>query len=103
MNIKWIQSPLYKNVLETVISTDDYFKDFIVEDFKFIVINKVNLCPLIWNDFDPEDVMLTILRKYGVTWESLLQDANWHLQNGKFDYSRKSYENNGCNPIILKL
>ena len=98
----WIQSPKYKRVLETVIEQDDYFKDFVVEDFKFIVINKVNLCPLIWHDFDPEDVMLTILRKYGVTWVSLLEDANWHLQNGKFDYSRRSYENNGCNPIILK-
>ena len=41
--------------------------------------------------------------KYNITWNDLLIDANWHLQNGKFDYSRKSYENNGCNPIILKL
>lgn len=99
----WIQSPKYKRVLENVLGEDDYFKDFIVEDFKFIVINKTNLCPLVWDDYDPKAVKFAIFRKYGVTWMSLLQDANWHLQNGKFDYSRKSYENNGCNPIILKL
>ena len=52
---------------------------------------------------DYEEVFEFIKTKYEVSWMSLLQDANWHLQNGKFDYSRKSYENNGCNPIILKL
>ena len=103
MNIKWIQSPKYKTVLEKVILKDDYFKDFIVEDFKFIVINKSNLCPLIWDDKDQRGVEMYIYEKYGVYWYQLLEDANWHLQNGKFDYSRKSYENNGCNPIILKL
>lgn len=99
----WIQSPSYKRTLCNIIEEDDYFKDFAVEDFKFIVINKNNLLPLVWDDLDPKAVEKAIFNKYGVTWTGLLFDANWHLQNGKFDYSRKSYENNGCNPIILKL
>jgi len=103
VNIKWIQSPKYKRVLENVLGEDDYFKDFIVENFKFIVINKINLCPLIWDDYDPQAIESMIFRKYGITWMSLLQDANWHLKEGKFNYSRRSYENKGCNPIQLKL
>ena len=50
-----------------------------------------------------QDTYDYIANKYDTSWLILLRDANWHLQNGKFDYSRKSYENNGCNPIILKL
>lgn len=99
----WIQSPGYRKTLVSVLAEDDYFAEFTMLDFKFIVINRLNLCPLVWNDYDPQAVESAIFKKYGVTWKSLLQDANWHLQNGKFDYSRKSYENNGVNPIILKL
>ena len=99
----WIQSPSYKRVLEKVTQADDYFKDFFIEDFEFIVINKQNLTPLRWIDTDSPENRDLLFKKYGVTWQRLLLDANWHLQNGKFDYSRKSYENNGCNPIVLKL
>ena len=77
-------------------------KDFKILSFQFLVINKNSLSPLIW-EMDYEEVFEFIKTKYEVSWMSLLKDANWHLQNGKFDYSRKSYENNGCNPIILKL
>ena len=77
-------------------------KDFNVLPFKFIVINKNNLTPLIW-EADSDYIYDEIFKKYNTSWKRLLLDANWHLQNGKFDYSRKSYENNGCNPIILKL
>lgn len=101
-----IQKGLYSRVLVQKIKNDDFFKDYDLMSFKFIVINKNNLCPLIWdvgsdemdgcNDYN-------LQKKLGINWSKLLEDANWHLQNGKFDYSRKSYENNGCNPIILKL
>ena len=57
-----------------------------------------------WYDIrNLDDVVKFTVENYGCNWRGLLNSANWHLQNGKFDYSRKSYENNGCNPIILKL
>ena len=98
----WIQGASYPSILELVILKDDYFKDFKILPFQFLVINKNSLSPLIW-EMNYEEVFEFIKTKYEVSWMSLLEDANWHLQNGKFDYSRKSYENNGCNPIILKL
>jgi len=98
-----LQSEGYWTALNWILREDDYFKDFELLPFEFIVINKNNLTPLRWIDKHIEDNTNELFNKYGITFQSLLQDANWHLQNGKFDYSRKSYENNGINPIILKL
>ena len=99
----WIQAQLYKSILLEVLGEDEYFGNFIMLDFKFLVINKINLCPLIWDTKNIHIEADKIKQKFGITYQSLLQDANWHMRNGKFDYSRKSYENNGCNPIVLKL
>jgi len=99
----WIQAQLYRSILLEVLGEDEYFGDFTMLDFKFLVISKINLCPLIWDTKNIHIEAEKIKSKFGVTYQSLLQDANWHLQNSKFDYSRKSYENNGVNPIILKL
>ena len=99
----WIQAGLYEDVVDLITSADDYFSEFNLLPFKFIVINKVNLRPIVWDTVNYKHIGIQVLKKYGVKWQTLLKDANWHLKNGKFDYSRKSYENNGCNPIILKL
>lgn len=99
----WIQSGMYSDILRKIMILDETFVGYDLLPFKFVVINKNNLTPLIWSVGDYGVLQSEIKEKLGVTYLSLLQDANWHLQNGKFDYSRKSYENNGCNPIILKL
>ena len=99
----WIQAGLYEDVVDLITSADDYFSEFNLLPFKFIVINKVNLRPIVWDTVNYKHIGIQVLKKYGVKWQTLLKDANWHLQNGRFDYSRKSYENNGVNPIILKL
>ena len=98
----WIQGGSYSTGLNKIISEDDYFKNFEILPFQFLVINKNDLCPLIWRMNDIDTIKFTV-ENYGCNWRGLLNSANWHLQNGKFDYSRKSYENNGINPIVLKL
>lgn len=97
----WIQGQSYPTIMSIVTDADEYFKEFEILPFQFVVINKHNLTPLIW-EMDYEEVNKFINSKYGVGWYNLLEDANWHLHNGKFNYSRRSYENNGVNPIILK-
>jgi len=99
----WIQGLSYSEILRLNIIKDDYFKDFEILPFQFCVINKNNLNPLIWEISDKKVMEAHCLCKFLNTWKNLLWDADWHLQNGKFDYSRKSYENNGINPIQLKL
>ena len=49
--IKWnyqLQGRLYARNLRNNILRDDFFKDFTVEDYTFIVINKNTLMPLTW-------------------------------------------------------
>lgn len=50
--LKWgyyIQAQLYTFILDTICKKDEYFKDFTILPFEFIVINKNNLTPIIWN------------------------------------------------------
>jgi len=44
-----IQARLYYRLLAQNVNRDPYFKDFKILDYKFIVINKANLMPLVWD------------------------------------------------------
>lgn len=46
----WIQSRLYVKILSNIIKNDDYYKDFEIKDFIFVVINKDSLYPLMFVD-----------------------------------------------------
>ena len=43
-----MQARLYYRVLKDVIEKDDFFKDFEIEDFTFVVVNRQTLTPLTW-------------------------------------------------------
>lgn len=48
---KWdymIQARLYWLIIKTNLMNDDYFKDFTLEDYRFIVVNRDSLKPLVW-------------------------------------------------------
>lgn len=51
--IKWmymIQARLYWRLLRQAMDSDDYFKDFKLADYRFIVVNNIdNPVPLVWN------------------------------------------------------
>lgn len=56
--VKWnyqIQGRLYYRNLKYNLEQDDYFKDFEIEDYTFIVINKNNLVPLTWRYSDTKE------------------------------------------------
>ena len=44
-----LQARLYARLLKATIEKDDYFKDFTIAPYKFIVVNKCTLTPLVWN------------------------------------------------------
>lgn len=49
--VQWkymIQARLYWRLLRQAMDKDDYFKDFKLEDYRFIVVNKDTLTPLVW-------------------------------------------------------
>lgn len=43
-----IQARLYWRIIKANLLADPYFKDFTLEDYRFIVINKNSLVPLVW-------------------------------------------------------
>lgn len=44
----FIQARLYWRILKANLMNDPYFKDFKLENFKFIVVNRRTLTPLVW-------------------------------------------------------
>lgn len=93
-----LQATMYSFILYSIIQKDPYFKDFKVEPFSFIVINKVNLAPMIWVYKDN----LTIKNKVDKVsntlyknWWNLLQELKWYLNTQKYEYPKEAYENNG--------
>ena len=44
-----VQGRLYARILKDNLEKDDYFKDFTIAPYKFIVVNKCTLTPLVWN------------------------------------------------------
>ena len=43
-----IQSRLYWRIIKANLMKDDYFKDFTLMPYRFIVVNKMSLTPLVW-------------------------------------------------------
>ena len=43
-----IQSMLYWRIIRANLDKDPYFKDFTLENYRFIVVNKFTLTPLVW-------------------------------------------------------
>lgn len=49
--VQWnyqIQARLYWRIIRANLDKDEYFKDFTLADYKFIVVNKATLTPLVW-------------------------------------------------------
>ena len=49
--LRWsyvIQSRLYWRVIKANLEKDDFFKDFTLKNYRFIVVNKNSLTPLVW-------------------------------------------------------
>ena len=49
--IQWdyqIQARLYWRIIRDNLDKDPYFKDFTLTDYRFIVVNKQTLLPLVW-------------------------------------------------------
>lgn len=103
--LQWLymlQGTLYAQILQDLISKDNYFKDFTVLPYQFIVINRFNQTPLIW---EFEDIFWEgdfIDEKTGDTfkgWRKLLHELLWHIETKQYDYSFESYQADGIRKI----
>jgi hypothetical protein len=65
--VQWrydIQARLYWRIIRTNLLKDEYFKDFSFENYRFIVVNKNTLTPLVW-EFPHTQAIGTLIDKYG--------------------------------------
>ena len=65
--IQWsysIQARLYWRLIRVNLNKDDFFKDFKLENFRFIVVNKKTLTPLVW-EFPYTQYMGTLVDERG--------------------------------------
>ncbi len=102
----WIQSNMYSQILKWITQDDDYFKDFKILPFLFIVINRNNLTPMVWKDNDSLFNGEQRLDKFGNVyphWTILHNNYNWHVENSKYDYSYDVYQNKGVKNLTNLL
>lgn len=99
----YIQAGMYSQILLDVISEDDYFKEFTILPFRFIVINRFSRTPMVWrypnfarlNRTITDDQNALLARNGFKDWRTLVTEAAWHLENNKFDYSYETYQSGG--------
>jgi hypothetical protein len=65
------QARLYYRLLGNAIKDDEYFKDFEIEDFTFVVVNRYTLTPLTWR-FSDTKTLGTL--EYGTTKQIVFKD-----------------------------
>lgn len=70
--IQWsymIQAAQYAAIIKDNIAKDNYFKDFTIANYRFIVVNRESCTPLVWewkHTFDNEDVIITKSNGYNL-------------------------------------
>lgn len=80
----WIQAQLYWEIIRQNLNKDDYFKDFSLLDYRFIVISNKTRNPLVWVYYD---TMATTDLSYcdGYyncrNWRGLVQELDYYLKN----------------------
>lgn len=97
----FIQAQLYTYILQQVIRKDDYFKDFKIAHYSFIVINRFTLSPLVWRYYgnfacvDLKDSNGNVYKN----WRRLLEDLTYYLNSPSTKYTKKAIESHG----IMKI
>lgn len=95
-----IQAKLYTYILQECIKNDPYFKDFKIQYYQFVVINRRTIAPIVWvyegnfGQVDLKDEKGNILRD----WRKTLNELHYYLRYaGK--YSIRAMTNN----YVLKI
>lgn len=103
----YIQALLYKRILQKVITLDDYFKDFEILPFSFIVINLNTLNPIMWVVRDEKAICEQLYKAkllHSPSFDSLyvtMNDIQWHLDTNIFNCSRETYTKQSIRDIKL--
>lgn len=76
-----IQAQLYAEILRQNLIEDEYFKDFQIAPYRFIVVNRYSLTPLVWT-FDQtfSQVGCTLGEHKLRGWREIVKDLDYYLR-----------------------
>lgn len=103
--IQWLymlQGTMYSQILKDILSKDEYFKDFTILPYWFIVINRFNQAPMVWvfdDIFWEGDFLDSETNKVQKGWRRLLTELVWHMNTQQLDYSYDTYQSKGIRQI----
>lgn len=79
----FIQAQLYAEIIRQNIENDEYFKDFTIAPYRFIVICNKTKCPLVWeyaDTFATEDIVYGKNGQYVCrNWRNIVKDLHYYL------------------------
>ena len=67
------QSRLYWRLIRQAMNNDEYFKDFYLDDYRFIVVNRFTLTPLVWK-FEDTQTYGTITKVNSKGYTTIMRD-----------------------------
>lgn len=99
-----IQATMYSYILREVCKVDDFFKDFKIEAFRFLPINKFNNNPqfFVYEDSVNDAQKTSFIDPKGKIhepWYELLRKVRWHIDNSNFQYHMQTQLNRGINYV----
>lgn len=92
----WIQAQLYWYLIRQVLDKDPIYKDYALEDYRFIVISKFTQKPLVWTYCDTKcitDCFYGNGNYYCRNWRGIVKDLHYYLTNNS-EYPIDIKENN---------
>lgn len=86
----FIQAGMYSYILQQNLSKDDYFKDFVIEPYHFICVDRVNKYPVVFRY-----IPVSNLSYEGVNYENwwdTLKKLYWHIEHSDVILPKDDHE-----------
>jgi len=89
----YIQAELYRYILSNILDEDNYYSDFTVLPFTFIVCNDVFLCPIAWQ---------YPIESTHMDWMEAIKDIDTNFKTKQFKYFPRVLDNSGIMQLDIK-
>ena len=102
-----IQANLYSYILETICKQDEYFAQFTIAPWRFVVVSRATKSPLVWVFNQTNAIMNPEIKgilmkddRYEIKpWHILYEEMQYYYSTRDIKYSRKTIELQGEIPI----
>lgn len=78
----WIQAQLYWYIIRQNLDKDDYYKDFKLANYRFIVISNNTKTPLVWEFKDTTCIVDLTVGEYTMkNWRNIVKELDYYLKS----------------------